>query len=171
MRRHAVLIWLSFALVACADDRPITAASGGPGTTPAPSGFSNVGLTVSRLKPDAGSVIGVAASITGDSLSVGSFLGHLTFDVTKLKYLADVDDDGMMRVVNPQAGDIAIAAASTSATSGRLFTFRFLVEDPAGVASLRLTLEQLSDLGYANRLPTVRATNNLSVDSSLGPAK
>jgi hypothetical protein len=85
-----------------------------------------------------------------------------------LKYLGATDADGVMRVVNPEPGRITVAAATSSGSkTGRLFTFRFRADDPAGLRTLRLSLDALYDAKFASRLSSVAIAPELRLDSSL----
>src|SRR5689334_20018651 len=104
-------------------------------------------LSVSELSPVSGSTIIVTGTLkVSDSLSLGSFRVRLGYDSTRLRYLDEIPNADMMRVVNPQAGDIIVVGASSNpSTDGRLFAFRFQVADPAGINSLVLRIDELND--------------------------
>jgi hypothetical protein len=128
-----------------------------------------VTIAVSDLAPKPGNVVVVAVTVgLDDSLSVGSFQARLFFDRTMLEYLGATDVDGVMRVVNPESGRITVAAATSSGSkTGRLLTVRFRVDDPAGLRTLRLSLDALYDAKFANRLSSVVVAPELRLDSSL----
>src|SRR6185295_10807085 len=98
----------------------------------------------------------------------GSFRVRLGYDSTKLRFLEDVTSGEMLRVVNPRVGDVIIVGASSNgSTDGRLFAFRFRVEDPTGINSLVLRIDELNDREFKNQKETVTAASALIADRSL----
>jgi hypothetical protein len=157
-------------LTACRDRQAITPPAAvvpaAPPSVPAPH---SVYLTVSNLAPDIGSEIVVAANVRLDnSISVASFLAHLDYDATMLTYMGEDPGSDMMHVVNPQVKQITVAAASAQGSaSGVLFRLRFRVDDPAGLGSLSLRLDDLNDVNYQSQVASMRLLPTLLLDRSL----
>jgi hypothetical protein len=126
-------------------------------------------LSVSDLSPEAGTIVIVTGTLrVSDHLSLGSFRVRLGYDSTKLRFLEDVTSAEMLRVVNPRVGDLIIVGASSGGSiDGRLFAFRFRVDDPTGVNSLALRIDELNDLEFRNQKETVTAASALIADKSL----
>jgi hypothetical protein len=126
-------------------------------------------LSVSDMSPEAGSDIIVTGTLAvSDKLSLGSFRVRLGFDSTKLRFLEEIPSPDMMRVVNPRAGDvIVVGASSTPSVDGKLFTFRLRVEDPAGINSLVLRIDELNDTAFRDQRATVTQAAALVHDRSL----
>ncbi len=126
-------------------------------------------LSISDMAPEAGAVVVVAGTLkVGDSLSLGSFRVRLSFDSTKLRFIDDISGQDMMRVVNPLAGDIVIVGASSSASSdGRLFALRMRVDDPAGISSLVLRIDEMNDVAFTDQRATITNAAAIVHDRSL----
>ena len=126
-------------------------------------------LSVSNLSPEGGASVVVAGTVTIDGeLSLGSFRVRLGYDPTMLHFLEEVPSQGMMRVVNPQSGEVIVVGASSSSSSdGRLFTLRFRVDDPAGLSSLVLRIDELNDGAFLDQKQTVTRASRLQLDSTL----
>jgi hypothetical protein len=170
MRHASIAIALGLLVVTTGCDRrnrfaPPDSAVASPPPAPARAVF----LSVSSLAPDSGGTIVVAATMSVDnSLSLGSFRARLVFDSSRIAFLEEVTTPGMMRVVNPQSGEIVVVGASAGpATDGRLFTLRFRVVDPAGVGSLALRIDELNDAGFTDQLSTVTNSARLVLDTTL----
>ncbi len=59
-----------------------------------------------------------------------------------------------MRALNPQPGHIRVAGAAVEGfADGRLFAVTFRVTDPRALASMELTLDEMSGTDFGNRLP------------------
>jgi hypothetical protein len=168
--KAALRLALLIVVAAACDRRDRLAApdtSGIPTSPVAPDGSAY--LTVSDLTPPVGASIVVAGTLrVGDSLSLGSYRVRLGFDSTRLHFLEDVTNPDMLRVVNPRADEVVIVGASTKASAdGRLFALRFRVDDPAGVNSLVLRIDELNDGEFRNRKDLVMSASTLFVDRSL----
>ena len=126
-------------------------------------------LSVSDLSPTEGAVIVVAGTVTvGSDLSLGSFRVRLRYDSTLLHLIGEVPASGMMRVVNPQPGEVVIVGASSaSSADGRLFTLRFRVGSPAGLNSLMLVIDELNDAAFLDQKRTIVRASRLVRDSTL----
>jgi hypothetical protein len=169
MRRLlTLLLTTSFATACDRRDRfagPDSSSVGQTPIVPARSAY----LSVSDLSPARGATIVVTGTLkVSDSLSLGSFRVRLGYDSTKLRYLEEIPNADMMRVVNPQVGDIIVVGASSNPSAdGRLFAFRFQVDDPAGVNSLVLRIDELNDTGFNDQRVTVRNAAVILQDRSL----
>lgn len=126
-------------------------------------------ISVSDLRPTAGDVVVVAGTLgVGETISLGSFRVRLSYDTTRLTYVGEVALPGMLRVVNPRRGDVIVAGASSGSSSdGRLFALRFRVDDPAGLESLLLRIDELNDGHFANQMQTVTRSSRLVLDRGL----
>jgi hypothetical protein len=167
MRHHLTALVLTIALTGCQDRDP-SVAPVAPATGPAP--MQRVAyLSVSDLAPEVGSTIIVAANVgVGDSLAIASFKVRLAYDAKALYYLGDVELPGMMRVVNPQASEIIVAGASGSGSAdGRLFAMKFRVDDATGLKSLALSVDELNDTNFNNRLPSLKQDSRLQLERKL----
>lgn len=145
-----------------------------PGEPPAaPVSNHEAALMVSDLKPQPGNLLVVAGTLPlSDSLSIGSFVARLSYDAAKLHYLGESDADEMMRVVNAEQGKLTVAAASGSGSkTGRLFTFKFRVDDPAGLESLMLSMDELNDTKYVSRLSLIHTRATPQLDKTLAPKR
>jgi hypothetical protein len=132
----------------------------------------SVYLSVSNLNPERGGTIIVAANVRlDDSFSIASFVGRVGFDPSALQFEGEEPGSDMMHVVNAQAKEVTVAAASARASSNPvLFKLRFHVNDPAGVASLTLDIGELHDGTYHDQMATLRPSSSLVVDRLLAPA-
>ncbi len=130
-------------------------------------------LSVSDLSPEPGGNVVVAGTLTIDGkLSLGSFRVRLAYDATMLHFIEEIPNQGMMRVVNPRSGEVVVVGASSSGSSdGRLFTLRFRVDDPAGLSSLVLRVDELNDAAFLDQAQTVARAARLQLDSSLAVGK
>lgn len=169
MRFQLTTLVLAMALVGCQEDRePIAAPV--VATQPAPAAAQRVAfLSVSSLMPDTGSTIVVAGNVgSGESSSIASFVVRLAYDATALHYVREVQLPGMMRVVNPREIEIIVAAASGSGSSdGRLFAVEFRVDDPAGLSSLVLVLNEVNDREFNSQLSSITQSSTLVLDKKL----
>ena len=171
MRLRLIALVLSTALIGCQDREPIAAPIAPQAPAPAATLQRVAYISVSDLNPDAGSTIVVVGNVgVSDSLSVASFVARLAYDPTTLHYLDEVQLPDMMRVVNPQEKQITVAAASaTGSSDGRLFKVRFRVDNPAGLASLGLSLDEMNDRQFNSQLSTLTFSPALHLDRSLVP--
>lgn len=168
--KHTLSLLLIGALAIGCDRRERFA---GPDSSSAParSGIParSAYLTVSDLSATRGATVVVTGTLSvSDSLSLGSFRVRLGYDSTKLRFLEEIPGADMMRVVNPRAGDVIVVGASSSpSTNGRLFAFRFQIDDPAGVNSLVLRIDELNDADFNDQRATVRNSAVILQDRSL----
>lgn len=103
-------------------------------------------LEPSDASPSVGSIVRVALAVRGTSASeVASFTARIAYDSTRLRYVDEVAiQDGAMRVINPQAGSLRVAGIATAGfADGQLSVVRFSVVQPGGLASLRLTVDEM----------------------------
>lgn len=167
-RVSIVTLALSTVLIACQDHEPAAA----PDPIEAPSNRESarvVHLTVSDITPLAGSTIVVAGNIgPDDSLSIASFRARLEYDGRALVYLGEAELPGMMRVVNPRTNEIIVVGATAQpATDGRLFAIRFRVDDPRGLETLLLSVDELNDARFASQLASLTPSSRLQLDGKL----
>lgn len=143
----AMAVWA----FACRDDaRRFTGPSAGPETG------SVLYLTVSGEAPRPGSVATVTANVAPlpGVKAVGSFAGHLRYDPSGLAFIAESKLPTGIRALNPRPGHIRAAGAAVEGfADGRLFAVTFLVKDPRAMASLEVTLDEMTGTDFANRLP------------------
>jgi hypothetical protein len=172
---QAVLSAAILASVGCVQHDRITAPHNQFPSAPASATLTahEAALVVYDLTPTVGNIVVVAGVLPlSDSLTLGSFVARLSYDPSKLHYLGESDPDEMMRVVNPESGKLTIAAAASGGSkTGRLFTFRFRADDPQGMATLVLSIDELNDARYASRLSLIRLASVLRVDKSLAPKR
>ena len=169
MRRALALVF-AISLAAGCDRRDRLASPDSSSVVQAPPiPARSVYLTVSELSPRPGATIVVTATLkVSDSLSLGSFRVRLGYDSTKLRFLEEIPGADMMRVVNPQSGDVIVVGASPNPSrDGRLFVFRFQVDDPAGINSLVLRVDELNDTDFNDQRATVRNAAIILQDRSL----
>ena len=170
MKATACLL-VAAALLASACDRRDHLASPDSAATPATPQLPerSAYLSVSDLTPDAGGLIVVAATLrVSDHLSLGSFRVRLGYDSTKLHFVQEFPAADMMRVVNPQPGNVVVVGATTNGSlDGRLFEFRFRVDDPAGINSLALSIDEMNDSGFIDQKATITRASTLVLDRSL----
>ena len=169
MRLHVTTLLLATALTGCQDREPIAAPIFAATAPPAPAMQRVAFLSVSSLTPDAGSMVVVEGNIgDGESSSIASFVVRLAYDATALHFVREVQLPGMMRVVNPQGKEIIVAAASGSGSSdSRLFAVEFLVDDPVGLASLVMTLNEVNDREFNSQLALITSSPILVFDKRL----
>lgn len=167
--RFLVLV-IVCALSAGCDRRDRLAAPDTAGTIPPKPYPQRVAyLSVSDLAPQPGATVLVGGTLgVGDTISLGSFRVRLKYDATRLTYVGDVTLPGMFRVVNPTRGEVIIVGASSESSSdGRLFALRFRVEDPAGLESLLLRIDELNDGEFNSQMQTVTRSSRLILDRGL----
>lgn len=168
MQRHLTLALL-LALTAC-DRRERFAAPDTTAAPPPPAALERIAyLSISDLSPRVGSMVVVAGNVRiDDSLSVASFRVRLGYDDTALSFLDEIAVPGGMRVVNPQAREIIVAGASAEGSrDGTLFLLRFRVNDPAGLGSLVLAVDELNDARYASHTSALTRSSKLVLDQKL----
>jgi len=103
-------------------------------------------LEPSEASPAVGSIVRVVLAVRGTSASeVASFTARIAYDSTQLRYVDEVAvQDGAMRIINPQTGALRVAGIATAGFSdGQLSVVRFSVLHRAGLASLRLTIDEM----------------------------
>ena len=125
-------------------------------TPAAPEAGSVLYLTTSDQAPPPGSTVTVTANVapTPDIKAIGSFAAHLRYDTAGLTFIAESRLPSGMRVLNPQPGHIRAAGAAVEGfADGRLFAVTFRVTDPGALASLELTLDEMTGTDFGNRLP------------------
>jgi hypothetical protein len=117
----------------------------------------------------AASTIVVTGNVdVGDSLSLASYKVRLAYDQRALYLIGAIDVPGMMRVVNAHGSEITVAGASGSgSTDGRLFAMEFRVDDPAGLESLALYVDELNDVNFNSGLATVKRESRLRLERKL----
>ena len=155
LARVLPLVALTVLSTACRDDRKETPV--GP-VDPKPE--TSVGtvayLTISDSAPAAGSTVTVTAFANGTNVSFGSFAAHLTFDAEGLAYLSESSSGAGMRAVNPQLGDVAVAGVNLEGfAEGELFAVQLKVVNPKAVASLALSMSELTTVSYRNEKATL----------------
>jgi len=124
--------------------------------TAAPQAGSVLYLTTSDQAPPPGSTITVTANVASipDIKDIGSFVAHLRYDAAGLTFIAESRLPSGMRVLNPQPGHIRAAGAAVEGfADGRLFAVTFRVTDPGALASMELTLDEMTGTDFGNRLP------------------
>ena len=124
--------------------------------TPAPEAGSVLYLTTSDQAPPPGSTITVTANVAPlpDIKAIGSFVAQLRYDTAGLTFIAESRLPSGMRVLNPQPGHIRAAGAAVEGfADGRLFAVTFRVTDPRALASMELTLDEMTGTDFGNRLP------------------
>jgi hypothetical protein len=109
------------------------------------------GPLVARLEPSdatpgVGSIVRVALAVRGTSAGeVASFTARIAYDSTRLRYVDEVAiQDGATRVINPLTGSLRVAGIATAGfADGQLSVVRFSVLHRDGLASLRLTVDEM----------------------------
>lgn len=170
-RTHWLAIALAATLVGCRDVDPVAPLP--PDVLSGAVAQRVTYLSVSDLRPEAGGTVIVGASVgVGDSLSVASFRVRLSYDRDALQFVDAIELPGMMRVVNPQRDEIIVAGASGDESSdGRLFALRFRVEDPDGLKSLALLIDELNDRGFVSKVGVLKQSQRLQLDRTLAPTR
>jgi hypothetical protein len=129
---------------ACTEPRAAVPAA----TTPAPTLEARLQLSDSLPSVGAELVVFVRAS-GGSAVRVGSFTSRVAYDATGLEYLGDTTlTAGATRVTNPTPGLVRSAGFDVNGfADGTLAAYRFRVVKPAAVATLRLTMDELHEIG------------------------
>ena len=169
MRIPVIALALSALLIGCQERQPVTAPATPAAPVPPPSALHDAYLSVSTLTPEAGGTVVVAGTVgLGGSLSVASFVAHLDYDASALHFMNEIELPDMMRVVNPLAGQVIVAgASSTGSANGRLFKLRFRVDNPAGLGSLALRVTELNDREFISQLAAIKTSPALRLDPTL----
>src|SRR6185436_14053071 len=105
-----------------------------------------------------GSDVPVAVRVRGTTAkNVGSFTARIAYDSTALRYMDEVVlSDSATRVINPQPGLLRLAGIAPSGfTDGQLYLVRFALLRPAGLSSLRLTVDELHTTARADALTSL----------------
>lgn len=168
MKRTSLLVLV--ALLAGCESRDRLAQPDTPRGRPTPAvPEQSAYLSVSDLSPAAGGSIVVAGTVgAGGGLTLGSFRVRIGYDSTKLHFIDELPASGIMRVVNPTVGDIVVVgAASGQSVDSTLFVLRFRVDDPAGINSLVLRIDELNDGQFKDRKETITRASSLVLDPSL----
>jgi hypothetical protein len=157
-RRLRVLVALMAALAAHACTEPVQ--SRAPKT-------QVDGALVARLEPSVavarvGDIVQVALTVRGTGATdVGSFTARIAYDSTRLRYVGEVTrDDGALRVINPQPGTLRVAGIAPAGFSdGHLSAVRFSVVRADGLASLRLTVDEMHMTNHADARQSLHSSN------------
>jgi hypothetical protein len=174
MKILAALLVTVVAIAGCRDRDRVWPVDTVPSVTPLPPApVRSAYLSVSDLQPEPGGTVVVGGTVSvGTGFSLGSFRVRLAYDSTRLSYIDELTSPGMLRVVNPQPGEIVVAGASSSASEdGRLFTLRFRVDDRVGLNSLLLHVDEMNDGSFTSLVTTVTRSSRLVLDPSLRPGK
>lgn len=166
MKARVLSLATALLLAIGCDRRPPVAGIDTVRSAPAPRPQRGIYLSVSSLAPRAGDTIVVAATLAEDSISLGSFRVRLAYDRTRMEFAGDAPVGGL-RVVNPARDEIIVAGASGSTPEHRLFELRFRVDDPTGLQSLLLRIDELNDASFANRAQQVAQPAALVLEPSL----
>jgi hypothetical protein len=168
MRLRLMMSSMALVLIGCRDQQPATAPII-PSPPPNVAAPHSAYLSISDLTPEPGSVVVVAAKVRlDDAFAVASFVAQLGYDASALTYLGEEPGSEMMHVVNAQAKQITVAAASAEgSSSGVLFALRFRVEKAGGVGSLALSLSELNDAQYHSQVAALKMSPSLSLDRTL----
>ena len=151
MLRILPVVAITLMSSACRDDRKETPVGPAEVVTPQPVSSSVAYLTISDSAPTAGSTVIVTAFANGSGITYGSFAARLKFAATGLTYVGEAGSAAGMRAINPQSGDVAVAGVNLDGfAEGQLFAVELRVVDPAAVASLELTMSELTSVSYRN---------------------
>lgn len=150
VRSSLAIAAVTLLLSACDDDPKRTVTAPVEVETPAPAVGSIAYLTISDEAPKAGSTVTVTAHATGTDRVFGSFAAHLTH-APGLTYVGEAASASGMRAVNAKAGDIAVAGVNLEGfADGALFSVELRVVDPAALATLALSVSELTGVDYRN---------------------
>lgn len=157
-RRVRALVALVAAVVAQACTEPVQSRS--PKT-------QVEGALVARLEPSVasakvGDIVQVALTVRGTvAPDVASFTARIAYDSTRLRYVGEVTrEDGAMRVINPQPGVLRVAGiAPTGFADGQLSAVRFAVVRADGLASLRLTVDEMHTTNHVDARRSLHSSN------------
>jgi hypothetical protein len=154
-RPRVMLAALFLALgTACADRG--AAVLTGPPAVASSNLAAFVAISSSALLP--GDVIVVSANVRAGSSAprVGSYLARLAFDPEQLEFIEEVPIAGGMHAMNATAQELRVAGASTDGLTGeRLFAARFRVKGARPLSALALDIQELNDVSYGDRLPSL----------------
>lgn len=141
---------------ACADRKESPTAPA-PVQAPAPEMGTVAYLTISESAPAAGRTVTVSAYAAGNDVTFGSFAARLSFAEPGLTYVGEAGDAAGMRAVNPKAGDVAIAGVNLEGfADGQLFSVELRVADPKALATLALSVSELTRIDYTNERPALK---------------
>ena len=159
MRRLFSLVLVA-GVVACDDSRD----AGSLTAPPAPTSGTVAYLTVSDPNAAAGSTVTVTATAqqAAGLSQVGAFSASLAYDASGLTFVSERALTGGMRAVNARDGRVFAAGASSEGfAQGELFAVTFKVVNPASLASLALTVNELNGTDFSNRLQKLDVRSQL----------
>jgi hypothetical protein len=113
-------------------------------------------LILSDSAARTGSPVHAIVQVTGaGAASIASLTGRLAYDSTALRFTGEVvpaTPDGAMRVSNPTPGLVRLAALSVKGgfAGGEAYRLRFEVLRDGGLASLRLTIDEMHTVEHAD---------------------
>jgi hypothetical protein len=134
--RNLIMFIAAVGLVACSE--PLRNAGDVPRAAVAP----HLSLELSDSAPAPNATIRVTIRATG--ASIASVTGRLAFDTNAIAFAGEgAVADGATRVVNPLSGVLRFAAiAPDSFAHGVIHQVALVVRDPAGLRTLRLSLDE-----------------------------
>ena len=115
-------------------------------------------LELSDTLPAAGSIIEARVRVVGVNAGrIASFVDRVAYDSLGLRYVEDAPlADGATRVTNPVPGLIRSAGVRADGFAGGvLAVYRFEVQRPAALASLRLTIDEMHQVDHADASPSL----------------
>jgi hypothetical protein len=127
-------------------------------------------LQVMRTSVKQGDTITVIGAISpgGRAQTLGSYVATLKYTPGTLRYLDALPLPGVSSATNGgAAGTVRLAAAAPAGfPGGRLFAIRFRELTPGGVQTLSLSLGELSDVAFGNRLASLTVVPGVTTLSS-----
>ncbi len=141
-----LILALTAAALGAACSEPLRKAGDAPRAAIAP----HLGLELSDSTPTANATVRVTIRAIGTSIA--SVTGRLAFDTTAIAFAGEASmADGAMRAVNPLPGVLRFAAiAPDSFAHGVIHQVDLVVRDPAGLRSLRLSLDEAHTTGHVD---------------------
>jgi hypothetical protein len=149
--RRGLLVLLLGATLGCTDARRNTVVA------PHDDGLGPVVsfLSVSDLHPAVGSEVTVTASARSETSvrAVASFIADLRYDPAQLTFVREVPVADGLGAFRPGSDRLTFAGATTRGfKQGRLFAVAFRVTNRTGLASLSLSIRELTGTNFKSTL-------------------
>ena len=156
MARIALFAAVALLATACTDRKESPTAPAPIEQAP-PAVGSVAFLTISDSAPAVGSTVRVSAHATGADVMFGSFAARLTFAEPGLTFVGETGNAAGMRAINPKPGDVAVAGVNLEGfEEGELFSVELRVVDRKALATLALSVSELTRIDYTNERPALK---------------
>ena len=129
------------------------------GTGSAPGARVGCHARIARQPTPIGRRVTLTAKLSDASRRAGAYAARIEFDTTAVAYVGEGDATSGLVAYHASGGVLKVAGASLDGyTDGVLFKARFRVVRASSAEQIRLVIDELRDVGAANRLPALAAS-------------